>query len=182
MKHGVLRLFRRFAMVVYVLALPFCLLVLFMALAGTDAEGHYQPNWALGLGSVVAMGVLAWRLRLNRRALGHSATMPPPGRLLRVFIPASLGAAAGLLLAILGAFCIWLGLWLVFDTDHAPSLLDMPAGVPEAMVSAALLISLGLAFVTAGAMPGLFFLRLFRTRAPEASSPDKSVDLEAEHD
>lgn len=176
------RLFRRFAMVVYGLTLPLCLLVLFVGVAGGDAQGQHQLNWGLILGSVLAMAVLFWRLRLNRRALGDPAVMPTLRRLLLVFIPLGIVAVAGVLMAATGLIWAALGIWLVVDPQNGQSLLYMPAGVIDARITGVVLVFIGLVCVAIGAVLSLFFLRLFRRKTPEMTSPDNGTDLEAGHD
>ena len=176
------RLFRRFAMVVYGLTLPLCLLVLLVGVAGVDAQGQHRLNWGLILGSVLAMAVLVWRLRLNRRALGDAVAIPTVQRLLLVFIPLGILAAAGVLVAATGLVWAALGIWLVVDPQNGQSLLYMPAGVLDARVSGVALVFIGLVCVAIGSVLALFFLRLFRRKTPEITSPDSGADLEAGHD
>lgn len=176
------RLFRRFAMVVYGLTLPLCLLVLFVGVAGGDAEGQHQLNWGLILGSILAMAVLVWRLRLNRRALGDPAAVPTVRRLLLVFMPLGIVAVAGVLVAATGVVWVALGIWLVADPQNGQSLLYMPAVTFDARISGLVLVFIGLVCVAIGALLSLFFLRLFRRRKPEITSPDNATDLEAGHD
>jgi len=169
-------------MVVYGLTLPLCLLTLLVGVAGADAEGQHQLNWGLILGSLLAMAVLVWRLRLNRRALGNPAAIPTVWRLLLVFIPLGVVAVAGVLVAATGAVWFALGIWLIVDPQNGQSLLYMPAGTIDARISGGLLVFIGLVCVAIGAVLSLFFLRLFRRRTPEITSPDNGADLEAGHD
>ncbi len=182
MKQRVVKLFRRFAMVVYGLTLPLCLLVLFVGVAGDDAQGRHQLNWGMILGSVLAMAVLVWRLHLNRRALGGPAAIPTLRRLLLVFVPLGIVAVAGVLMAAIGLVWTALGIWMVVDPQNAQSLLYMPAGPLDVRISGVVLVFIGLVCVAIGAVLSLFFLRLFRRKTPEMTSPDNGADLEAGHD
>lgn len=176
------RLFRRFAMVVYGMALPLCLLTLFVGLAGTDLQGQHQLNWGLILGSLSAMALLVWRLRLNRRALGGPSAFPPTRRLLLVFIPLGFVATVGIFVAVTGIVWAAIGIWLIVDPQNGQSLLHMPEGTIDVRISGVALVLIGLICVAIGSVLSLFFLRLFRRRKPEITSPDDTTILEAGHD
>jgi hypothetical protein len=176
------RPFRRFVVIVYWIVLPLCLAALAVSFVTVNADGQYQPEWRLALGAALMALLVGWRLRLNSRALGGPFRFPSAGRVARVFIPLGLLAALGWLFILLGVAWIGLGIWMFSDAGVAETLSTGNHDPWSAKATAGMLIPVGLIAVSLGAVPNWFFWRLFRSRAPESTSPEAVADLEVPHD
>jgi hypothetical protein len=158
-------LFRKSVVVFYWVALPLVLL----ACTGGLISGVLAPDgvrsWAPVGGAAVLAVLIGWRLWLNSRSVGWGGPMPPPRRLLLVFAPLAVLAAAGLGMAALGFAWLALGVWLMMGPDSATS------GFRDLVTGAALPIGGGIVLVMAGAALTLPLFRSLRRRRAAADVP-----------
>lgn len=176
------RAFRKSLVVIYWIALPLCLLVFVASFATFNSTGGYAPSWRMMAGSAALAALIGWRLRLNARALRLVGDMPPPRRLLRVFLPLALLSFVGLAVILLGIAWTGLGLWMAFQPGALDSRLFYPGGMIDGRLSGFLLASLGLLTLVVGLALNLPLLRILNRKPAETPSPAEPAVLDTAHD
>lgn len=157
------RSFRRGLTVIYWIALPLVLLAAIGAvLPGNEYQG-WLPSWVYAAGFVAFAALICWRLWLNSRTLGYAT--PSAGRFLRVILPLGLLAIAGLVIALVGAVCIGLGVWLTVDPQ-----LDQPPGFWA--IGTAVIGVFAVAFGLLLTIPFFRAMRRKPSKEPEAAEPE----------
>lgn len=154
--------FRKSVVIFYRVALPLCLLVCAGWLIGALMDPAAMRSWLMSAGAAAFALVIGWRLWLNSRSVGWGGPMPPPRRLLLVFLPLTILALAGLGVWTTGLAFLSFGIGLITSPDSAG------AGFRDLVPGAVLYLGGGVLIIIAGVALTLPLLRSLR-RKPVAA-------------
>lgn len=153
-----LKAFRGWVVAIYWIALPLTAILAVSAVISAALTPDSVRAWLWAAAAIAFAVVIAWRLWLNRRALGLSGPLPRPRRLLTVFLPVGVLAAGGM--CILGWGLIWLVIaaWLLFSPEGATE------GFQQLVMGPGVALGGGVAMALIGAALMFPLVRLLRTR------------------
>ena len=137
-------LFRKSVVVFYWLVLPLALLSCAGWLIMAAMDPSSARSWMMAVGAAAFAGVVGWRLWLNSRSVGWGGPMPPPRRLLLVFLPLAAIALAGLILMFLGLGWLAYGFWLADVHTEDAAVAPLIGGALSLGVGAMLIVPLAL--------------------------------------
>lgn len=153
-----LKAFRGSVVAIYWIALPLAVMMTLGAMINAGTHPRNPQGWLLAAALVAVTLLIAWRLWLNRRALGRVGPVPPPRRLLTVFLPLGLLALVGLSVLALGLLWLVLAGWLLLAPEEST------AGFRHLVMGASFATGGGAALTFLGAALTWPLVRLLRPR------------------
>lgn len=137
-------LLQRAVVAFYWIALPFSSLLC----AGWLMSALFSPSsprsWMMAAGAGAFACLIGWRLWLNSRSLGRGGPLPPPRRLLLVFLPLAVLALAGFGLLATGIAALATGIWLLVAPAHDTSgFRDLISGPAMPVITGVILVLVG---------------------------------------
>ncbi len=154
----VLKAFRGSVVTIYWVALPLAAMLTLGALISAGTQPQSPRSWLPAAALVTMTLLIAWRLWLNRRALGRVGPVPPTRRLLTVFLPLGLLALLGLSVLALGLLWLAVAGWLLLAPEEST------AGFRHLVMGAGLAMGGGAALTFLGAALTWPLIRLLKTR------------------
>lgn len=145
-------------MAIYWVALPLAVMMTLGAVISAGLDPRTVRGWLLAAVLAAMTLLIAWRLWLNRRALGRVGPVPSPRRLLTVFLPLGLLALVGLSVLALGLLWLAVAGWLLLAPE------ETTAGFRHLVMGAGFAMGGGAVLTLTGAAMTLPLVQRLRAR------------------